>query len=304
MQRIFYSWQRDLPSKSNRGFIEEALEIALKALGSGEAVFEAVIDRDTLDVPGAPNIVSTIFEKIGAADAFVADVSILDASASKPAPNPNVLVELGYALRALGESRVILVANRHFGRLEQLPFDLRQLRCSVYDCDPEAADKATPRRALADTLQAALRAVLSQPPHRLPDVRVTATRMKMFPGLGGEKETPAVSMSVENHSSAPVFISSFGLVLPSDEDKIPKGIWFGEDIMKRPNAGGRVEPGDRLDFLVDERGFPTASDGQRPICVEVSDRINRKFRSNEAEFAKLLDDVDGANSARGISSKI
>src|SRR5215218_9120508 len=78
MWRIFYSWQRDLPSKCNRAFIEDALEIALKALGSGETLFEAVVDRDTLDVPGAPNIVSTIFDKIRSRDAFIADVSIID----------------------------------------------------------------------------------------------------------------------------------------------------------------------------------------------------------------------------------
>jgi hypothetical protein len=38
-------------------------------------------------------------------------------------PNPNVLVELGYALKALGDERVIVVVNTAFGKEELLPFD-------------------------------------------------------------------------------------------------------------------------------------------------------------------------------------
>src|SRR5215472_9503685 len=74
---VFYSWQSDLPNACNRGFIQDALENAAGAITADDTVeVEPVVDRDTLGVPGAPDIASTIFSKIVAADVFVADVSI------------------------------------------------------------------------------------------------------------------------------------------------------------------------------------------------------------------------------------
>jgi hypothetical protein len=66
-----------------------------------------IIDRDTKDVPGAPHIARTILEKVAAADVFVADVSITQGTGGHRAtPNPNVLIELGYAMCSLGDSRM------------------------------------------------------------------------------------------------------------------------------------------------------------------------------------------------------
>ena len=45
---VFYSWQSDLPNKTNRGLIEEALEAAVEGLKQDDEVLvEAAIDRDT-----------------------------------------------------------------------------------------------------------------------------------------------------------------------------------------------------------------------------------------------------------------
>jgi hypothetical protein len=46
----------------------------------------------------------------------------------KRAPNPNVLVEYGYALARHGVQRLLLVMNTAFGSPSELPFDLRHLR--------------------------------------------------------------------------------------------------------------------------------------------------------------------------------
>jgi hypothetical protein len=122
---VFYSWQSDSPNACNRGFIQNALEGAAAAIKADDAVeIEPVVDRDTQGVPGAPDIASTIFSKIVAADVFVAYVSVVCRGATRVTPNPNVLIELGYALRALGYERVVLVFNRAFGKIEELP-----LRC-------------------------------------------------------------------------------------------------------------------------------------------------------------------------------
>ena len=83
---------------------------------------EVTADRDTQGVFGSPDIVETIFSKIDDCDIFVADVSavttypVLDSEGIptdriKATPNPNVLLELGYAVRVLGWENVICIMN-------------------------------------------------------------------------------------------------------------------------------------------------------------------------------------------------
>ena len=109
--RGFYSWQSDLPNSTNRGFIQNALERAAKAIREDDSIkVEPVVDRDTAGVPGSPDIATTIFEKIDASQVFVCDVSIInDQEKARPTPNPNVLIELGYALSVLTSERVLMV---------------------------------------------------------------------------------------------------------------------------------------------------------------------------------------------------
>jgi hypothetical protein len=163
MERIvFYSWQSDLPNPCNRGFIQEALENAAAAIKADNTVaIEPVVDRDTQGVPGAPDIASTIFAKITAADVFVADVSIIGRDAKRATPNPNVLIELGYAFKALGHEKVILVFNRAFGKIEELPFDLRMRRVLTYDMPAEGTPRGPERKVLEKQLDGAIRAALT-----------------------------------------------------------------------------------------------------------------------------------------------
>ena len=163
MQRIvFYAWQSDLSNATNRGFIQQALENAAAAITADDRVeIEPVIDRDTQGVAGSPDIASTIFAKITAADVFVADISIVGRPEhGRPTPNPNVLIELGYAFKALGHEKIILVFNQAFGRIEELPFDLRMRRVVTYNMAQENADRATGRTELESKLNAAVRAAL------------------------------------------------------------------------------------------------------------------------------------------------
>jgi len=89
---IFYSWQSDLPNKTNRGFIEQALKNAVEAIRDDDSVqIEPVFDRDTKDIPGSPDIAKTIFDKIRRAQVFVCDVSIINRESTRLTPNPNVL---------------------------------------------------------------------------------------------------------------------------------------------------------------------------------------------------------------------
>jgi hypothetical protein len=159
---VFYSWQSDLPNATNRGFIQKALGNAVKSICDDDSIqVEPVVDRDTLGVPGAPDIADTILEKIEQSQAFVCDVSIINKEdPSRSTPNPNVLIELGYALKALGWPRVMMVMNTAFGEPEVFPFDLKMKRAVTY-CMPEAAeDRAVERRKLSSKLERGLRIVL------------------------------------------------------------------------------------------------------------------------------------------------
>jgi hypothetical protein len=176
MFKVFYSWQSDLPSNTNRSFILTALEKACAGLKTeGGIAVEAVVDRDTLGLSGAPDISDAILSKIREADAFVADVSLINISdrnsiQCRLTPNPNVLVELGYALAQLGNEAIVLVVNTHFGEIENLPFDLRPLRVLKYKANPEA-DRAIVRKELERTFKTAIRdiagAVRADPVHAI-----------------------------------------------------------------------------------------------------------------------------------------
>lgn len=134
--KIFYSWQSDLPNADNRSFIQSCIDKVVKQYKS---VIEIEADRDTRNKTGAPDITNTIFEKIDDCDLFIADVSIINSrrcklwgKTLKLTPNPNVLLELGYAACQLGWERVICLYNEDYAELDALPFDLRQHRITAY----------------------------------------------------------------------------------------------------------------------------------------------------------------------------
>src|SRR5260370_18514704 len=156
---VFYSWQTDLPSDGNRNFIEKALKNAAKVLRNDDSLqVEPVIDRDTVGVPGSPNISETIFGKIDQAKVFVCDISIINQnvrdhiSDARLTPNPNVLLELGYALKTLGDKQIILVLNDPFAVPELLPFDLRMRPVIRYHMSKEYHCPASDRIRLVSML--------------------------------------------------------------------------------------------------------------------------------------------------------
>jgi hypothetical protein len=72
--KVFYSWQSDLPDETNRVFIEKALHDAARSLNSdGTSGTELVIDRDTIGVPGSPDIADTVPAKIKQSQVFVCE---------------------------------------------------------------------------------------------------------------------------------------------------------------------------------------------------------------------------------------
>lgn len=166
---VFYSWQSDdvIPNNVNRSFIETALKKAAKAIAKDDTVeIDPRVDRDTTGVAGSPPIPQTILDKIDSCDAFVCDVTIVNPNArkSRRMPNPNVMFELGYALKRLGWERIVMVMNTAYGSQKDLPFDLEKRRVLGYEARTTDADLAGLRQDLQHRFEGQMRAILSLEP--------------------------------------------------------------------------------------------------------------------------------------------
>lgn len=178
---IFYSWQSDTGNKYNRGFIEAALQEAIRRIHDAAARLESAerpelaLDKDTQGVTGSPPIVETILRKIDACAVFVADLTFTGQSLpelredTEPRyfPNPNVLIEHGYAVARHGHQRVIAVMNAAFGGTvkDHLPFDLKHLRWPIVYCyGPNSKDRDAQLEQLVKILAGAIGALVTEPP--------------------------------------------------------------------------------------------------------------------------------------------
>ncbi len=158
---IFFAWQSDTPPERNKDFIWKALTAAVRGLGEDASPESCPRpEKDTTGVSGNPNIVNTIFERISACAIFIGDVTLVgDAKlGKKPMPNPNVMLELGFAAHSVGWQRTILVFNEASGRPEDLPFDIRQHRWPVrYKFTDETTVSERRLDQLIEDLQSAIK---------------------------------------------------------------------------------------------------------------------------------------------------
>lgn len=161
---IFYSWQSDTESKYNRNFIEDVLEKSVKNINKAMVDGPLLsVDKDTRGVPGSPDIVNTILQKIDRSVCFLADVTPIGRVGKKLTPNPNVMFELGFALSSLNFERVILICNTAYGELNELPFDLGLKRIIPYRYDENTSDeeKRNCKERLISMIQDAIKAIVN-----------------------------------------------------------------------------------------------------------------------------------------------
>ncbi|HEY2585453.1 MAG TPA: hypothetical protein VGI81_06810, partial [Tepidisphaeraceae bacterium] len=171
---VFYAWQSDRDATVCRFLIRDAAKLAVKKLNADAAVKSAPpfdLDHDTKGTTGHQHIASVIRKKIRDCGVFVADLTHVASYRTadkrprrKRAQNPNVLIELGIAIRARGFGRLILVMNDAFGPPDDLPFDLKShsfpITYTLKDAtEPEAVKKA--KEGLADALRAKLKPMLA-----------------------------------------------------------------------------------------------------------------------------------------------
>lgn len=173
---VFWSWQSDLDSRVTREVIRYALDEAIGSLAADlEEADRPSLTSDTQGVAGSPDIVATILRKIDEAAVFVGDVTPIAVSKSgKTCANPNVLLELGYANKAVTETRVIQVWNTAFegASVDKLPFDMRGRRGPLSFDLPIGADTPTLRLVrdkLAKDLAGALKLALGTIPLPSPE---------------------------------------------------------------------------------------------------------------------------------------
>ncbi|MEZ5901229.1 MAG: hypothetical protein R3D51_17245 [Hyphomicrobiaceae bacterium] len=166
--KIFWSWQSDVSPKSCRSLIKSALTDAIKQVSLELDVEDAdrpEIDHDTKDVPGMVDIPATILQKISEAACFVADMTpIARTAGGKAVANPNVCIELGWAMQKPGLANIIAVMNLAGGwTIDDRPFDIKQRRTIVFtlpeDAKPEEAAKV--RKQLIKDFAGALKTNLS-----------------------------------------------------------------------------------------------------------------------------------------------
>lgn len=155
---VFFSWQSDTPLEYNKSFIWDAIVQACDRVTQSNPEESPRPIEGAVGVPGAPNIVDTIFRRIRGSSVFIADLTFIATSdKGRKIPNPNVLIELGYAAKAIGWERTILVMNSASGPADELPFDVLQHRWPIqFRVTPNTEVREQRQNKLIDTLEIAL----------------------------------------------------------------------------------------------------------------------------------------------------
>ncbi|HBQ5209298.1 hypothetical protein ACNPKP_19330 [Klebsiella pneumoniae] len=159
--KVFYSWQSSTDCKFNRYFIRDCLRNAVLEVKSDmpidelERYGEVTVDSDTNGTSGSPHIFGTILGKIDDSAIFIADISLV----SPKTCNSNVLLELGYAIKTLGFSKIIMLFNTSLGELDDLPFDLRSQRITTYSYKV-GDDRTKVSKHFTSVLKSAIKAAL------------------------------------------------------------------------------------------------------------------------------------------------
>lgn len=164
--RIFFSWQSDLDPDLTQRPIRQELKAACLDLERKHEDCTFNPDEATRNLPGSPNIMQAIFQKIAQADAFVCDLTpVARTESGKAVANPNVLIELGFAIATLGWERIVLLVNTHLGQVpSDLPFDVEKHRASSFTV--KAKDDKSGRGELKALLRVAVEEIFRREPQK------------------------------------------------------------------------------------------------------------------------------------------
>lgn len=187
--RVFFSFQMDTEDKYGKGFIQKAIEIAIQKLKDEN--IEVTLDFGFRKTPGTPLLIDEMLKKSTESDMVIVDLTftsskewlqakkynvlgrqlrLLNKVGDKKSPNPNVLLETGYAWAKKGTYRTLAVMNDAFGTPEELPVDLKGFRWGItYNLDETNYDsRKEVRKELAKDLYNAIKdAINAEASHQI-----------------------------------------------------------------------------------------------------------------------------------------
>lgn len=277
-RRVFFSWQSDTPAKANRTVIEAALDRAAKTVGAAWTPSDrpvTKIETASSDVVGARQIADVLLERIRSADVFVADASLVVRKGPRVMPNPNVLVETGYALHALGDARIVLVVNTALGAVEKLPFDLRGRLALTYSMKPTDAPAAA-RDNLTRAFTRVLTPILTLP-RTTQDVRVDVGVFDAL-SLDTTSRESMFIVTVRNFSEFPLHLVS----LSYEYEGAGGGFLYGQH---GPLLATPIPARDSRTFLMPEAAVRRERKVGR---VVVKDSLDREFSSQPGAVETAL----------------
>lgn len=136
---VFYVWQSDY-NPSRTSIAEKLEEVAARLNGKHKLVVPLRIETAARVGDGATRIDVVLLQRIREADIVVADVTPVCAYDNRLMPNPNVLIEIGYALASRAPEHLMLIARR--ARIAELlqqnpdarfPFDIDHVNRIEYE---------------------------------------------------------------------------------------------------------------------------------------------------------------------------
>ncbi len=310
---VFYSWQKDTPENIGFAFIEEALSITLTELHADitldKARRELELDRDTQNTPGQPPIMDTILRKIDCAAVLVPDLTFVGKRLdnTRLTPNPNVLIEYGYAMKALTHERIVPVMNTHYGEPSDatMPFDMKHRRYPIqYQCGPNTNTQERGRvlKKLTGELKEAIAAVLKtrpSPPSATPFMQgLTLERFRS----GNQPIGVTYDPLLPDGSSNPVVLAAGPAVwfkaAPAFD---PRRTWKITEIFEvvRSRIGPLIQP-----FHINPAGYLRAQDGFGIYAINKNNpgmTTRVIFISRNGEILTTVSDVIGHVKWKGQS---
>lgn len=168
--KVFFAFQMDIDDKFGKGFIQSAIEITIQKFKKDG--IELILDYGFKNVPGTTVLIDEMLKKSKESDMVLVDLTftssknrfvgkkisffkkemhISDKVADKKSPNPNVLLETGYAWAQKGHYRTLVVMNEAFGLPSELPVDLEGFRWGITYClnEKNNSDRKEIREQLA-----------------------------------------------------------------------------------------------------------------------------------------------------------
>lgn len=258
---IFYSWQTDAPAEVNRRFIREALDEAVKQIADGSTVEDSPrVESGMEGISGTPEVASVMFNRIDACSLFVADMTLVGTipatgpgKEAKRVPNPNVLLETGYAAARIGWGRIICVMNEHFGSRQEQPFDVRNRRFPIdYRLDPTTNIKRKAARAqltkwirqgIETTSRCECDAVedaVAQMDARCLSVLVAHGKAESFPHLSAAHANGSAAIAYHNFSGAVERLLALRVLrcdMTGPHQYAYHWTYFGKLVLKRVGIG-------------------------------------------------------------------